>query len=304
MTITAERFAQGMTYAAYKEQMTRNRERLEANEQAMALTDEDFAFFRQLPETLHVMALAEDWCGDVLNNLPVLARVAQKSGKLNLRIFLRDQNLDLMDQYLNQGQFRSIPVFAFFDSAFQPLGHWIERPALISNLMGKMRRDLFASDPLLSNFPPNTSPGELPEDARNRYIQANLAFRAEHRNLADREVVRELQTLVQSGLAQQAATQPPATAYTSNGAVAVTKAERAKVNIIYCAECGYEPQTLGLANALMKTFIHELSSIELIPWHDGAFDVVVNGDMVHSMYRDGGFPEHAAMIAAVRQRLV
>jgi selT/selW/selH-like putative selenoprotein len=301
MSITAERFAQGMTYAAYKEQMTRNRERLESNEQAMALADEDFAFFSQLPEPLNVIALAEDWCGDVLNNLPVLARIAEKSGKLNLRIFLRDQNLDLMDQYLNQGQFRSIPVFAFFDPAFQPLGHWIERPALISELMGKMRSKLFATDPLLSKFPANTSPGELPEEARNRYIQANLAFRAEHRGLADREVVRELQGLVERGLAQQSAIQQPSVA--SNGAVAVTKAERAKVNIIYCAECGYEPQTLGLANALMKTFIHELSSIELIPWHDGAFDVVVNGDMVHSMYRDGGFPEHAAMIAAVRERI-
>ena len=29
MAVTAERFAQGMTYDAYKAQMTRNRERLE-----------------------------------------------------------------------------------------------------------------------------------------------------------------------------------------------------------------------------------------------------------------------------------
>lgn len=76
-----------------------------------------------------------------------------------------------------------------------------------------------------------------------------------------------------------------------------------KVTITYCAECGYEPQTLALTGALMNAFAHGLSSIELIPWFEGAFDVSVNGELVHSMYRDGGFPEHQAVIDAVRARL-
>jgi selenoprotein W-related protein len=74
-----------------------------------------------------------------------------------------------------------------------------------------------------------------------------------------------------------------------------------KVSIAYCAECGYEPQTLALAESLMKEFRDELSEIELIPWHEGAFDVTVDGELVHSMYRDGGFGEHSAIIAAVRK---
>lgn len=77
----------------------------------------------------------------------------------------------------------------------------------------------------------------------------------------------------------------------------------AKVRITYCAECGYEPQTLALAGSLMKEFGPALSSIELVPWLDGTFEVSVNGDLVHSMLRDGGFPESGAMGAAVRTRL-
>jgi selT/selW/selH-like putative selenoprotein len=304
VSITRERFEQGFTYAAYKEQMTRNRERLENNEQTLALAEDDVAFFRQLPQPLNVVAIAEDWCGDVINNLPVLGRLAAASGNLNVRIFLRDQNLDLMDQYLNQGQFRSIPVFVFFDQNFNELGHWIERPARISQLVGEMRRQLFATDPLLSQFPPHTSPGELPEDARNRYMQANAAFRAEHRAFSDQEVVRELRALVEQGISQLA----PPSSPTSPGVaiselVAVTQSDQVKVSITYCAECGYEPQTLALTSALMHAFGHELSTIEIIPWQDGAFDVVVNGDLVHSMYRDGGFPEDETVIAAVRERL-
>ena len=76
-----------------------------------------------------------------------------------------------------------------------------------------------------------------------------------------------------------------------------------KVRIIYCAECGYEPQTLALASALMREFVVDLASIELVPWQDGAFDVVVNDELVHSMYRDGGFPEHETIIRAVRERM-
>jgi selenoprotein W-related protein len=77
----------------------------------------------------------------------------------------------------------------------------------------------------------------------------------------------------------------------------------AKVSIQYCAECGYEPQTLALADALMRAFGDRLASIELVPWDDGSFEVSVDGELIHSMYREGGFPQHDAIVAAVRHRL-
>lgn len=76
-----------------------------------------------------------------------------------------------------------------------------------------------------------------------------------------------------------------------------------KVRIVYCASCGYEPQTLELTKALMLAFVYDLASIELIPWQDGAFDVVVDGKLIHSMYEHGGFPAHETVIQAVRARL-
>jgi selenoprotein W-related protein len=76
-----------------------------------------------------------------------------------------------------------------------------------------------------------------------------------------------------------------------------------KVKITYCADCGYEPQTLELAKALMLEFGSRLSCIELIPWDGGTFDVSVDGDLLHSMTLDGGFPKAAAIKDAVRARL-
>ena len=76
-----------------------------------------------------------------------------------------------------------------------------------------------------------------------------------------------------------------------------------KVKITYCADCGYERQTLDLAKALMLEFGAQLSTIELIPWEGGTFDVSVDGELVHSMRREGGFPAAESVKAAVRARL-
>ena len=53
----------------------------------------------------------------------------------------------------------------------------------------------------------------------------------------------------------------------------------------------------------MLEFGARLSSIELIPWEGGTFDVSLDGDLLHSMARDGGFPKPKAIADAVRARL-
>ena len=305
MGVTRERFEQGMSYDAYKAQMTRNQERFVETEQTVDLPAEDVAFFRRLPAPVNVLVLAEDWCGDVIANLPVLGRLAEESGKLNVRIFLRDQNLDIMDQFLKEGQFRSIPVFVFFDENFRELGYWIERPAKMTDLVQQARLDIFASEPEFAGLAPSTPPSELPEEARLRLGQRLTAFRAEKRSFSDSEVVREIREIIGGGKGSQVANIP----VTATVKPSWRQAERppsehpVKVSITYCAHCGYEPQTIALATALMNEFRDDLAALEIIPWHDGTFDVVVDGELVHSMMRDGGFPENEVIAVAIRNRL-
>ena len=193
MTIDRARFDQGLTYDAFKAQMTRNRERLEENEKRVDLAKESVAAFRALPRPVKVVVLAEDWCGDVIANLPVLGRLAQESGKLDVRVFLRDQNDDIMQGYLNKGQFKSIPVFVFFDQDFRELGHWIERPASVTEVRAKRRKEIFAAHPEFGS--PDAPVDQLAEDVRVR-LQAELVRVAhETSKFANAEVVRELREI-------------------------------------------------------------------------------------------------------------
>jgi hypothetical protein len=75
-----------------------------------------------------LLVLAEDWCGDASNTIPVLARLVDAVPGLGLRILRRDENPELMDRYLTNGS-RSIPIVIALDEDFTELGHWGPRPA-------------------------------------------------------------------------------------------------------------------------------------------------------------------------------
>jgi len=75
-----------------------------------------------------LLVISEDWCGDAANTVPVLARWAEMTTNVALRMVRRDEQLDLMDAYLT-GSSRSIPVVIVCTEAMEELGHWGPRPS-------------------------------------------------------------------------------------------------------------------------------------------------------------------------------
>jgi len=205
MAVTREQFDAGMTYGAYKNQMTRNKEQVEQNEKDLQLKPDDVQAIRNLHSRLNVLALAEDWCGDVVANLPILGKLAQESnGKLNVRVLLRDQEpgAKVMDEHLNKGQYKSIPTVIFLDGDFNEVGIWIERPESVTKQREEKRLELYKQNPDWGD--PSKPIAELPEDVRTVVQQKTGAMRSETKPFANAEVVRELR-----GVAERATSKQP-----------------------------------------------------------------------------------------------
>ncbi len=126
--LDAQRFATGMAWKDYLAQMGDTRARTEENYNKASLTADEKQFFSGLNQVKYVLMMAENWCGDVHRNSPMIARIVEAMPGTEMRVFLRDQNPDLTDCFLNNG-YRSIPIVAFFDKDWNEIGRWIERPA-------------------------------------------------------------------------------------------------------------------------------------------------------------------------------
>lgn len=141
--VTPERFASGLTYQEYMSRIKVNQDRFQMNYEGTTISDEDAAALRALVAKPNgpakMLVLGEDWCPDVYRGLPVLARIAEAAG-MEMRIFPRDENLDIMDEFLNQGEYRSIPTAVFYTRDHQYIHHWIERPAKANEEMPLLRK--------------------------------------------------------------------------------------------------------------------------------------------------------------------
>jgi hypothetical protein len=203
MAVTREQFQAGMTYDAYKAQMTRNKEQFEQNEREVQLDPADVQAFKALPKPLNVLVLAEDWCGDVVANLPIVGRLAQASeGKLNLRVLLRDQEPGtvVMDEHLKDGQFKSIPTVIFLDQDFREVGIWIERPASVTQLREEKRQALYKEHPEFGD--PSAPLAELSEEVRTKVQQAMAGIRNDTKAFSNAEVIRELRETAEKAAGQ------------------------------------------------------------------------------------------------------
>jgi hypothetical protein len=183
----ADRFATGLTYEQFKARMTRSRTAFEEIEAGVRLDPRDVAHFRSL-RPLRIVALVEEWCGDVVAGLPVVAALAREVGPaLELRCFVKEQNADLVDRYLNRGRFESIPVFACFDESWREVGVLIERPVAVTERREEDLREIHATHPELGS--PGASPGALPDEAREHLRALTMDRRRSSRPWAERQLL-------------------------------------------------------------------------------------------------------------------
>jgi hypothetical protein len=126
--MTRGRWLEALTWEGYLDSVTVNEGLWKAvYERARAPEDVVEGLRAAIEKPRYLLALSEDWCGDAVNALPVVARMAEAVEGLELRVLERDETPDLMDLHLT-GRSRSIPVVMALDEDFQEIGWWGPRP--------------------------------------------------------------------------------------------------------------------------------------------------------------------------------
>ncbi len=128
--VTPARYEQGITYEQWMEQIDRNQDKFVDNFESHQVDPDAVATIKALmakPNGPAKMAIiGEPWCPDVFRGLPVMVKLAKACG-LDYKIFFRDQNLDMINEFLYKGEFQSIPVAVFYTADHEYIGHWIEK---------------------------------------------------------------------------------------------------------------------------------------------------------------------------------
>ena len=198
--VTPARFEQGLTYAGFLATAKINHDKFERNYQNPVLTEEDLSFFRMASELPNgprkLLAIAEAWCGDVYRELPTAVRIAEAAG-MDLRIFLRDENPDIMDEFLsNEGQSRAIPVFVFYTSDTKYITHFTERSASAHAGLDTAKAQARAK----LNLPASATFGNLPEPQRQTFLQEVIASIQPHSDQWRRDAIKEIRQLLAAAL--------------------------------------------------------------------------------------------------------
>jgi hypothetical protein len=198
--VTPARFEQGLSYADFLAQAKVNRDKFEHFYKDPAVTADDLAFFKRaaaLPNgPTKILALAEDWCGDVYRELPTAVRIAEAIGA-ELRVFRRDENPDIMDEYLsNNGKSRAIPVFVFYTSDQRYITHFLERSASahkeLAAVVGEIGTNL--------GLPPGTTYATVPDEVRPAFVQQLIAKITPRFPAWRKEAIQEIRTLLSTAL--------------------------------------------------------------------------------------------------------
>ena len=125
---------------------TLNETRMNRLDKTMKITDENTLKLKSLKKEYIWLVISEGWCGDAAQLLPVVNKMVLESGKIDLRIVLRDENDDLMNLFLTNKS-KSIPIVIIVDKQTGELmGHWGPRPKAAITLIQDYKKEFGVVD--------------------------------------------------------------------------------------------------------------------------------------------------------------
>jgi len=112
-----------------------NQRRMKRLDKTLKLSEEDINTIQNFKGNITWLVLTESWCGDAAQTMPMMQKIAALNSGISLKVILRDENLELMDEFLYNGG-RSIPKLIAYDTDKEAvLGDWGPRPSQATKMV-------------------------------------------------------------------------------------------------------------------------------------------------------------------------
>lgn len=93
------------------------------------------------------LVISESWCGDAAHVVPVINKVAELNENITLKIVLRDENEELMNQFLTNGS-KSVPMLIMIDDeSKEVLSTFGPRPTVATQLVKDFKAEFGSITP-------------------------------------------------------------------------------------------------------------------------------------------------------------
>lgn len=142
---SVEAYEEGKTFAEFLQAAEVSADLWRAITEHVALHEESLQRIAAVGGRWRLLVLADDWCGDAVNIVPVIAGLADASPNLELRILGREDFPEIMDRHLTRGS-RSIPVAILIDEDGVERGWWGPRPRALQDWFEEVGRGLEQSE--------------------------------------------------------------------------------------------------------------------------------------------------------------
>lgn len=145
MTKLVTYYEQSQPIKEYLNDMTTNKDELIEIYKSFQLPKNDERLDKIKDKNYKVLVITEDWCGDAMMNIPVLLNIADYTN-MEVKVFHRDEDTNLIDQYLTNGTARSIPIFVFLNEKHEQEHVWGPRAITVQKFVEETRKDLPSKD--------------------------------------------------------------------------------------------------------------------------------------------------------------
>ncbi len=197
MPLSEAKFNQGMTPQQYIDQIKVNKQPFLDIYQKVEIPAATKALFDGLSEPVRLAVFTADWCGDAVSTTPAILQLAESAENILVKVFNRDDELELTDGFMAENRAGTVPVFVVLDSSMKEIAIFIETAS-----------ELVPSIDAMDEMIAKEVAAESEENARTLGRGKRTAFRVAHDKDWGNVILESFRKVVADGLGQAPESRP------------------------------------------------------------------------------------------------